>query len=110
MTKPPRRPHPLKVNPLSFAREPLTQPWRARRTKHWAFGRRRFHSLTVNQLIDNGEAIRIGIMRGLNRATTFATIIGESGSSKGINENGFPALALVSISRVRAKGLQSMSY
>jgi hypothetical protein len=32
-----------------------------------AFGRRRFRSLTINQLIDNGEAIRIGIMRALNQ-------------------------------------------
>ena len=32
-----------------------------------AFGRRRFHSVTVNRLIDNGEAVRIGIMRALNR-------------------------------------------
>jgi hypothetical protein len=35
-------------------------------SKHWAFGRRRFHSLTVNQPIDNGEAVWIGVMQALN--------------------------------------------
>jgi hypothetical protein len=28
--------------------------------KGWSFGRRRFHCGIVNQLIDNGEAVRVG--------------------------------------------------
>ena len=58
---------------------------------------------------------RIGVMQALNRrvercSTPHASrIIGESGSLKGINEICFLALASVSISRVRAEGLQSMS-
>lgn len=28
--------------------------------RHWRFGRRLFHAITVNALIDAGEAVRVG--------------------------------------------------
>lgn len=28
--------------------------------RHWSFGARLFHSVTVNKLIDAGEAVRVG--------------------------------------------------
>ena len=67
----PRNPsssRPSGPSPPSALRNNSAKPRSRYLTVTWAFGRRRFHSLTVDRLIDNGEAVRIGIMRAATPA------------------------------------------
>lgn len=52
--------YPRWVAALPACRAALKRGHLTRSGKHWQFGRRKFHGATVNKLIDNGEAVRVG--------------------------------------------------
>jgi len=45
---------------VPVCRQALRRGHLVRHGRHYLFGHRLFHSATVNKLIDNGEAVRIG--------------------------------------------------
>jgi len=57
-------PHSLKypraVAADALCRAALKQGYLIKSGRHWSFGRRLFHSITVNALIDTGGAVRVG--------------------------------------------------
>lgn len=45
---------------IPICREALRRGYLIRDGRHYLFGRRKFHAATVNKLIDDGEAVRVG--------------------------------------------------
>jgi hypothetical protein len=45
---------------VPVCRNALQIGYLTRSGNHWKFGQRKFHGATVNKLIDNGEAVRVG--------------------------------------------------
>jgi hypothetical protein len=52
--------YPRRACPLAACRTALRHGFLTQDGRHWMFRRRRFHAITVNALIDAGEAVRIG--------------------------------------------------
>jgi hypothetical protein len=49
------------ADPVETCRNALQQGFLTKAgRRHWSFGRRHFHTNTVNALIDSGEAVRVG--------------------------------------------------